>query len=202
MLKFLQFLIREETEKSHVMTFMRANPPTAGHQKVVDKVTALANNKKASHSIILSHSHDGDKNPLTPEQKLKHAQRAFPDANVSTSSKEQPTLLHHASNLFRNGIQHLHLVAGQDRVGEFNKLLNDYNGKEGRHGHYNFKSITVHSAGDRDPDSEGVTGISGTKMRAAARSGDKKTFHAGASSHMTPAHKDEMMRDIVSSSKV
>ena len=193
-LNFKRYLSEVAIGPVHVTTFMRANPPTAGHQKVVEKVHQLASKHGASHSVVLSHSQDPDKNPLSAEQKLKHAKRAFPGTNVSTSSKEAPTILHHASSLSSKGIKHLHVVVGQDRVAGFKTMLHDYNGKEGKHGKYNFKSITVHSAGHRDPDAEGVEGISATMMRNAAKNKDRKTFHSGSSSHMKPKEKDEMMK--------
>lgn len=197
MRSLLQF-IREQInpEPSHVMTFMRANPPTAGHEKVVQQVLNLAKKYRAGHSVVLSHTQDSSKNPLSPTQKLKHAKRAFPFANVSVASDAAPSLLHQASKLHQMGVKHLHVVVGADRVDGFNKLLNDYNGKESKHGFYNFKSINVHSAGARDPDAEGVEGMSATKMRQAAKAGDRNTFHSGASSAMSGAHKDEMFRDL------
>lgn len=195
MLRFLSFF-KEQTGQHHVITFMRANPPTAGHEKVVDKVLETAKRYGATHGVVLSHSQDTTKNPLSPQQKLKHARRAFPRANVEASSPEHPTILHHAVRAYQGGAQHLHVVVGQDRVAQFTKLLKDYNGKESKHGMYNFKSINVHSAGDRDPDAEDTTGISATKMRQAAKSGDRATFHAGASSAMSEKHKDEMMKDV------
>lgn len=198
MLKFSKFVIKEEQkEKHHVMAFMRANPPHEGHNTVVNKVHEIAKEHKAGHSVVLSHSTDPVKNPLTPEQKLKHAKRAFAKGtNVSTSSKEKPTILHAASDIHKSRTDHLHVVTGSDRVEGFKKLLHDYNGKEGPHGHYHFKSITVHSAGERDPDAEGTSGVSATKMREAAKKGDRETFHSGASSNMSPKHKDEMMKDL------
>jgi hypothetical protein len=195
MLRFKNYLL-EQAGQHHVITFMRANPPTAGHEKVVDKVLETAKKHNATHSVILSHSQDDTKNPLSPQQKLKHGRRAFPNANVEVSSPENPSLLHHAVRAYQNGAERLHVVVGQDRVGEFTNLLNRYNGKEAKHGTFNFKSITVHSAGDRDPDAEGVTGISATKMRAAAKSGDRATFHSGTSSAMSEKHKDELMSDV------
>jgi hypothetical protein len=183
---------------NHVTTFMRANPPTAGHAKVVDKVLDIAKDTGGSHSVVLSHSQDPSKNPLSPTQKLKHARNAFPNANIQTSSEEAPSLLHHAVSLHNQGVKNLHLVVGQDRVGQFEKLLNNYNGKESKHGYYNFDSINVHSAGDRDPDAEGVEGVSGTMMRKAAKSGDRNTFHSGSSAAMSEKHRDDMMKDVVS----
>ena len=186
----------EEIERNHVMTFMRANPFTEGHLTVARKVLDLAKKNKATHSIILSHSQDAAKNPLSPEQKLKYAKKALPGANVSTSSPQAPTMLHHAVNAYNSGAKHLHVVVGEDRVDEFNKLLNAYNGKQSKHGMYNFKSITVHSAGNRDPDAEGTVGISATKMRAAAKAGDRQVFHAGAASTLSRKDKEDMMNDV------
>lgn len=196
MLKRLTQLF-EEDEKTHVMTFMRANPITVGHEKVVNRVTDMARDLGASHEVVLSHSHDGQKNPLTAEQKLKHARRAFPGVNVRTSSPERPSLLYNAADAYKRGAKHLHLVVGQDRVEGFRNLLNNYNGKEGDYGHFNFKSITVHSAGERDPDAEGVEGMSATKMRQAAQMGNRDLFHAGAPSRMAPEHREEMMQDVI-----
>lgn len=188
--------LSEEAESNHVITFMRANPFTEGHLTVARKVLDLAKKNNATHSIILSHSQDAAKNPLSPEQKLKYAKKAVPGANILTSSSEAPTMLHHAVNAYNSGAKHLHVVVGEDRVPEFEKLLNAYNGKQSRHGMYNFKSITVHSAGNRDPDAEGTVGISGTKMRDAAKGGDKNVFHAGAASTLSTTDKNNMMKDV------
>ena len=117
----------------HHITQGRMNPVHAGHELVVNQVRNAAN--KNGHTIILTGSHDPKKNPLTPEQKLKHAKRAFPGANIITASKEHPTLLHQLSRLHSNGVTELHMHVGSDRVGEFKELLNKYNGVEGRHGY-------------------------------------------------------------------
>ena len=194
MLKFKQFIKESEDGEHHTIWWGRGQPITKGHEIGIRKAADIAKSNGGGHTIIFSHTHD-NKNPLTPEQKLKHAKRAFPDLNVKTSSKEQPSILHHAAALHKQGVSHLTVVAGQDRVPEYKKLLDTYNNKPGKHGNYNFKSIKVVSAGDRDPDAEGTEGISGTKMRAAAAAGDRKTFHAGAPDTMSPAQKDEMMKD-------
>ena len=195
MLKFNNFL-KESTTDTHVTTFMRANPPTAGHEQVVNKVLETAKKVGGSHSVVLSHSQDSKKNPLSPSQKLKHARRAFPGANLTTSSKESPSLLSHVAKLHGQGVKNLHIVVGQDRVNEFKTLLNKYNGVKGSHGHYNFDKIEVHSAGDRDPDSEGTKGISGTKMREHASNNDLDNFSKGVSSAMKPEHAKEMFNDV------
>lgn len=195
MKSFNTYLLEAE-ERHHVMAFGRMNPITSGHEKLVDKVHTVAKKYKADHTVIVSHSQDAKKNPLTGRQKVKHAKRAFPGTNVKSSSTEQPTIMHHAADLHKAGVQHLHVIAGSDRKNEMHTLLHKYNGVEGKHGHYNFKSITVHSAGARDPDAEGTTGMSASKMREHAASGNKKAFHAGAPSKMSTEHKDEMYKEV------
>jgi len=181
-------------EKHHWMWWGRGQPITKGHEQGINKTRDIAAEEGGTHNIMFSHSHDA-KNPLTAEQKIKHAKRAFPGANISASTEAQPSILHHAAAAHAAGTTHLHVVAGADRVEQYKALLDKYNGVASRHGHYNFKGITVHSAGSRDPDAEGTEGISGTKMRAAAAANDRKTFHAGAPDTMTPQEKDDMMKD-------
>ena len=188
--------VKEEAEKHHVLAFGRMNPPTAGHEQVVNKVHEVAKEHNAGHSVVLSHSHDAKKNPLPVEKKVEHAKNAFPGTNVHGASKEKPTILHHAADLHKAGVHHLHVVAGSDRKEEMHNLLHKYNGQKAAHGHYNFKSITVHSSGDRDPDSEGTSGVSGTKMREHAASGNKKEFHKHLPSQMKPEHKEKLYNDL------
>ena len=196
MLSFKSFLSEEKTEKHGVLSFGRMNPITSGHEAVVNKVHEVAKEHNASHQVVLSHSQDSKKNPLTAAQKVKHAKNAFPGTKVKAASKDKPTILHHAADMHNKGIKHLHVVAGSDRQEEMHNLLHKYNGKESGHGHYNFKSITVHSSGQRDPDAEGTTGISASKMREHAASGNEKAFHAGAPSSMSPEHKTAMYNDV------
>ena len=195
-MKTLKQYLQEAGEQHHVMAFGRMNPITSGHEAVVNKVHDVAKQHKATHGVVVSHSQDAKKNPLTGEQKVKHAGRAFPGTNVSAASKDKPTILHHAAAAHAAGAQHLHVVAGSDRKEEMHNLLHIYNGKDSSHGHYNFKSITVHSSGARDPDAEGTSGMSASKMRAHAAAGNQKEFHAGAPSKMSDAHKAEMYKDV------
>lgn len=188
--------MKEEVEKHHVLAFGRMNPITSGHEAVVNKLHSVAKEHGASHSLVVSHSQDAKKNPLTGEQKVAHAKNAFPGTNVSSASKDKPTILHHAAAAHAAGATHLHVVAGSDRHEEMHNLLHKYNGKDSGHGHYNFKKITVHSSGERDPDAEGTTGISASKMREHAASGNKAEFHKGAPSKMKPEHKDAMYNDV------
>lgn len=196
MLNFKSYLSEESKAKHGVLVYGRMNPPTSGHEQVIKKVHEVAKEHNATHNVVLSHSHDAKKNPLSPEDKVKHAKRAFPGTNVTASSKDKPTILHHAAAMHRAGVQHLHVVAGSDRHEAMHELLNKYNGVKAGHGHYNFKSITVHSSGHRDPDSEGHEGMSASKMREHATSGNEKEFHKGAPSSMSTAHKKELYHDV------
>ena len=199
MLNFTEYLKEATTEKHGVLAFGRMNPPTAGHEQVVNKIHSVAKEHNASHQLVLSHSHDAKKNPLSPEDKVKHAKNAFPGTNVKAASKTAPTILHHAAEMHKAGVKHLHVVAGSDRHEDMHNLLHKYNGVKAGHGHYKFKSITVHSSGERDPDSEVTSGISGTKMRQHAAEGNKKEFHANLPSKMKPEHKDALYHDLRSS---
>ena len=193
-MKFRDFIL-ETTEKHAVLAFGRMNPPTTGHAKLVDKVKEVAAKHNASHHVVLSHSQDPSKNPLSAKDKLKHAKRFFPDTNLSTSSKESPTFLDQAAKLHKSGVTHLHMIAGSDRVPEYKKKLAQYNGKhEGAL--FNFKKITVHSAGERDPDAEGTEGMSASKMRSHAAKGNFKEFKKGIPSHVPEHHAKELFHDV------
>jgi hypothetical protein len=198
MLNFKSFLKEATAEKHGVLAFGRMNPPTAGHEEVVKKMHDVAKEHGAEHHLVLSGSHDAKKNPLSPEKKVEHAKNAFPGTNVSAAAKGE-TPLHAAAKLHAGGVKHLHVVAGSDRQQSTHDLLHKYNGVKSAHGHYKFKSITVHSSGDRDPDAEGTSGISGTKMRQHASEGNKKEFHKNLPSKMKPQHKDALYHDLRSS---
>ena len=190
MKSFLQ--LTEEQNKKLAMLFGRMNPPTKGHEENVEGLKKMAAKHGADHLVIASHSQDAKKNPLSPDVKLKHLKRSFPNSNIITSSKDKPTILHHAADAHKKGYSHLIIAGGGDRVEEYKKLLHHYNGKEGRHGFYNFKKIEVQSTGERKQ------GISGTDMRNHAQNNDFASFHKNLSSHMqkNPAHAKELYKDV------
>ena len=191
---FKRFL-EEQKEKHAVLAFGRMNPPTVGHAKLVDKVKDVAKEVGGTHHVVISHSQDAKKNPLSAQDKVKHAKRFFPDTNISTSDKEHPTFLQHAAKLHKAGATHLHMIAGSDRVDEYKTKLAQYNGKH-KGALYNFKHITVHSAGERDPDAEGVSGMSASKMRGHAETGNFKEFKKGIPKHVAPEHAKELYHDV------
>jgi len=207
MKKFLEKV--KEDEQTHspvVMAFGRMNPPTIGHEKLVQRVKDIAKDYNAPHHVIISHTVDAKKNPLEVAKKLKHAKRFFPNTNLSASSKEKPTFLQHAAALHAAGHDHLVMVAGSDRIPEYETKLNQYNG-EGPGKLFNFKKIEVKSAGHRDPDSEGAEGMSASKMREHALNNrfndyidkdgkSKPGFKSGIPSHVPENHARELFRDV------
>lgn len=182
----------EEETKSVAVLFGRMNPPTSGHEENINGLKSLAAKHNADHLVVASHSFDPKKNPLSPEAKLKHLKRAFPGTNIKVASKEEPTILHHASAMHNQGYSHLIIAGGGDRADEYKRLLNQYNGKEGRHGYYNFKKITVASTGERK------AGVSGTDMRNHVKNNDFHSFKAGLPSHMqnNEKHARELFHDV------
>jgi hypothetical protein len=130
--------------------------------------------------ILLSRSNDPNKNPLNPDQKLKYAKAFFPHANIAIAPKDAPTIMSQMVELNKK-YKNVIVIAGEDRVPEFETLLNKYNGKD-----FNFNSIQVVTAGHRDPDAEGTEGMSASKMRKAVADNDFETFKQGI-----PGHVDE-----------
>lgn len=188
---FFRDYLLESTEKTAVYAYFRGNPPTIGHERVLDKAVEVAKKLKTTPHLYTSHSQDPKKNPLSVEHKIKLLKHAYPEANIGSSSKENPSLLHIVKTLHEQGHKHLVMVAGSDRVEEYKKLLHKYNGThEGAL--YNFKSIKVVSAGHRDPDASDVSGMSGTKLRAHAAAGNKEKFKAGLLSKLSDEHKEEV----------
>ena len=178
---FKQFIV-EETKEAFV-TFGRFNPPTTGYAKLMDKIAAVAKGNK--YFIYASQSSDPRKNPLSYENKIKFMRKMFPKhARSILIDKKVKTMIHAVTAIYDKGFRKITIVVGGDRVDEFKTLINKYNGVESRHGFYNFEDgIKVVSAGDRDPDSEGVVGMSASKMRAAAVKDDYASFSKGLPSN-------------------
>lgn len=177
--QFNEQRVNEAKKRSVVLTFGRFNPPTVGHEKLLDKVAKEASG--SDYRIYASHSEDPSKNPLGYSEKIKIMRKMFPKhgRNIILDKKIR-TVIEAASSLYQQGYTKMKLVVGSDRINEFRKLLNRYNGAAVSKNFYEFKDgIEVVSAGARDPDAVGVSGMSASKMRDAAVSGDFKTFSLG-----------------------
>ena len=171
--RFSQFLVEEEMVV--YFTFGRMNPPTIGHGKLLEALATKAG--RNPYKIFLSQSQDPAKNPLSYSDKVKHVRKMFPKhARSVMINKNVKTAIEAVVALYDQGFRKIVMVVGQDRVMEFSTLLTKYNGKEARHGFYNFADIKVISAGDRDPDAEGVEGASASKQRAYAKDNDFISF--------------------------
>lgn len=167
-----------EESKTAYFTYARMNPPTIGHEKVLNQLGELAEGNQ--YKIFLSQSHDDSKNPLMYESKVKFARKMFPrHARQIPNDTSVKNVFEAVTKLYNEGHKRLVMVVGSDRVNEFDTLLRKYNGVEARHGLYEFTSIKVVSAGMRDPDAEGVEGMSASKMRSLAESSDFTTFSQG-----------------------
>ena len=173
-----------EAVKEVTFVFGRFNPPTTGHEKLFDTVKKVS--KGGAYRIYASKSEDKKKNPLAFNDKVKFMRKLFPKhARNIMADKDVRTALDIAVKLYDQGFTKITMVAGSDRVKEFEKLLNKYNGQKSRHGFYQFETyINVVSAGKRDPDSEGVDGMSASKMRMAAEFGELSAFSAGLPSNV------------------
>jgi len=171
-----------ESTKEISFVFGRFNPPTIGHEKLFD--AAKKHSRGGNYRVYASRTVDAKKNPLQFKDKVKFIRKMFPKhARSVMADKDVRTVLDVAVKLYDQGFTKVTMVAGSDRVKEFDILLNKYNGKDSRHGFYNFEgAIHVVSAGERDPDSDDVSGMSASKMREFAEKGDFDSFKQGVPS--------------------
>lgn len=168
-----------EATKEVTFTFGRFNPPTIGHEKLLDAVSKVARGGK--YVVYASQSNDAKKNPLEYTAKVKYMRKMFPrHARNIMLDKNVKTVFDILVKLYDSGVNKVNMVVGSDRVPEFDALVNRYNGQQGRHGFYNFQGgINIVSAGERDPDADNVSGMSASKMREAAANNDFATFSKG-----------------------
>jgi len=168
------------------MAFGRMNPPTIGHEKLVAKIKSEARKNRATPMLFLSHSQDKKKNPLSYEDKIRLAKKAFGAMVQKTTAR---TIIEVAKQLEKK-YDELIVIGGSDRVADFQKLLDQYNGKE-----YAFEKITVVSAGERDPDSDDISGMSASKLRSLALTGKIKEFKAGLPARLRSSKDGKEMYD-------
>lgn len=190
---FSQYIVEEE--RVVYFTFGRMNPPTVGHGKLLDTLAKKAG--RNPYKVFLSQSTDAKKNPLSYSDKIKHTRKMFPKhARSIMINKKVRTAIEALVSLHDEGYRKVVMVVGSDRLREFDVLLNKYNGVKARHGFYNFKSIDVISAGARDPDAEGVEGMSASKQRANAADNDFTAFAQGLPKNMSNADARRLFNDV------
>ena len=195
-MKTYQKFISEKKGDTVIFTFGRFNPPTVGHEKLITAVQSVAKSKGGDFFVYPSHSQDPKKNPLSQPQKIKYMKKMFPKYKRNIIASTGKTALAIASELYSKGYTNLVMVVGSDRVQEFQRILDRYNGEDKAHGFYDYDKIEVVSAGERDPDAEGVEGMSASKMRAAAVAGDFKSFRMGTPKTLSDADTKKLFNDI------
>lgn len=173
--------VNEQSRGGVVLAFGRMNPPTVGHEKLANKILAVAKQYGAKPMLFLSHSQDKKKNPLEYADKIRFAKKSF---GAMVQSSPAKTLID-VAKLVQTHYKDLYVIAGADRVAEFQTLLNKYNGKE-----FNFDSIKVVSAGERDPDSDSVEGMSASKMREAVKNNNFAAFKGGLPARLRSGAKE------------
>lgn len=190
---FKQYLVEEEREV--FFTFGRMNPPTVGHGKVMNALSAKAG--RNPYKVYLSQSQDARKNPLSYESKIKHTRKMFPKHSRNIIlDKGLRNVFEVASSLYDQGYNKLTMVVGSDRTTEFKTLLDKYNGVKGRHGFYNFEKINIVSAGERDPDASGVEGMSASKQRENAKNNNFTAFAQGIPNAMSNPDAKRLFNDV------
>ncbi|QPX48223.1 cytidyltransferase [Synechococcus phage S-SRM01] len=165
-----------KTNGTLTIAFGRFNPPTVGHQQLMDTAAMAAMEDGGDYIIVPSRSQDKKKNPLDPDTKISYMRKMFPDHSERiVNDKNFKTIFDVLKKAHNDGYANVRIVGGSDRVKEFERLSNDYNGQL-----YQFDMINVVSSGDRDPDSnKGVEGVSASRLRLAAAEGDFITFRSG-----------------------
>ena len=172
------------------ITFGRFNPPTVGHEKLLKSVKA--HSVGGQFRIYPSRSQDAKKNPLEPRAKVSLMNKMFPDMKDHIINKESMrSIFDVLKSLGDEGFTSVTIVVGGDRVGEFDELANKYNGQL-----YNFESIDVLSAGERDPDADSIEGMSASKMRDSAAKGDFKSFRKGMPKALSDADAQKVMKQL------
>ena len=166
--------IFEAENKSVTFCFGRMNPPTIGHKQVLDTMSK----QEGDMRIFVSQSQDAKKNPLDYATKIKFIKVMFPEyASNVVENAGLNTVVKVASYLFEQGYTSATFVAGSDRLEDMKKLLEAYNGVEGKsHGFYKFSNLNFVSSGEREDGAEGVAGVSASGARAAAANSDFAAF--------------------------
>ena len=187
-MKTIKQLLSELPNKSLIFAFGRFNPPTVGHELLISKVEALSKKTSIPYRIYTTATQDKKSNPLSQKDKIKYMEKSFRNAHIYAAKGNIIQLL---QSFEKEGIKEIHLVVGSDRTKEFESLLNKYNGRE-----YKFSKIEIHSAGERDPDSDDADGMSASKMRSAASKGDYKSFEKGVTKKLTDVDTKKMYNDV------
>jgi hypothetical protein len=159
-----------------IFIFGRMNPPTLGHELLIAKAVELGRKENRDCYVFLTKTQDNKKNPIPFTDKLKAINAALPSVNFINSNNIK-TIFDAVGFLIDSGYNDLVLVAGSDRAGEYDSLFQKYINNPDPEKRLNLVSFRTAVAGEnRDPDSDDASGVSATKARNLAKSGDFTSF--------------------------
>lgn len=163
-----------------VFTYGRFNPPTIGHKAMIENLLKYARKKRATPVIVITHTQNKKKNPLTVDEKVKYMTKMFPTVRIMHTTKEEPTPAFITKRLIKNGFDEIFMMVGSDRVKAFKKFMN----------------IPVESGGMRDPNANNATGMSATKVRNAAKRGNYNFVRSAMNNSITDQDVRNIMKKI------
>ena len=193
-MKTLRELLKKDIGRKQpvVFAFGRFNPPTIGHQKLIDKVITIAKRVKGLPVLYVSATQDKKKNPLSAKDKLKYIKMVYKRGiQLNAAGSDSRTFMEILKNRFNKKYTEVYMIAGSDRVAEFKRLIKKYNKVD-----YNFDRVEVISAGERDPDAEGTTGMSASKMREYVMSNNFDEFKKGVMNGMGDKNAMTLFKDL------
>lgn len=170
------------------IAFGRFNPPTIGHLQLFDTAASIAQQTEGDFIIVPSRIQDSKKNPLDPDTKIAFMRRMFPAyGEVIVNDPQNVTIFDVLRKAHFDGYSNIVIVGGEDKIKEYDKMANSYNGKL-----YEFETIEVVSSGKVDPDSDDIKGVNASKLRKAALQGDFDTFRKGIPPELEPRETIEL----------
>ena len=173
-----ELFLKEDDRATAVFAFGRFNPPTIGHQKLIEKVQSMARQVNGKGFIFLTHTQNNKKDPLSFQEKQAYITSQINDPNLQIGSADVKTIIQALQKIQSQGRTRIIMIAGDDRVMEFQQFLNQYNGNPDQQGNipYKFDDVQVVSAGQRDPDADDIEGVSASKARDWALKGQEHEF--------------------------
>lgn len=178
-----------------VFAFGRFQPPTIGHEMMVQSIMITAAAGGADHAIYVSKTQDKKKNPLSVDDKIAFLREMCPTTNFIACDNVVRTPVE-AAKALNEKYRNLVFISGADRIETLGKVIEQQNGVD-----YHYDNILLLSAGDRDPDSDGVEGISGTAAREAALRGDFDAFRNCISENISN-NKAELLMEMISTNAI
>lgn len=189
--RFTSILLNESKNKHLVFVLGRFQPPTAGHEKIINTAFKISQGiPNSDFAIFTTQSYDVKHNPISTRLKVKALREAFSNLTRNISETVNVfSVLDKADGKYTD----LTFIVGSDRINDFKKLLDKYNNRED---FYNFDTINVVSGGERDPEAKDITGVSGTKVRQFAREGDYNSFRKNMPSRLSERTAKEMFNKL------